>query len=87
MPDPRRHGQPAPQQRTHACVARACHAQVPRHQLMCRTHWFRVPADVRASIWLAYRPGQERIGNVSAAYLDAVAEAVEAVANRGRRPA
>jgi len=51
---------------------------------MCRIHWRQVPADVRASVWLAYRHGQETDGRPSPAYLDAVAAAVAAVARHGR---
>ena len=71
---------------TRPCAARGCPEQVPRRRLMCRTHWFQVPADVRASIWLAYRPGQESNGNPSRAYINAVTEAIDLVARHGRRP-
>lgn len=70
---------------THSCAARGCSAQLPPRLLMCGPHWRHVPADVRASVWLAYRRGQERDGRPSRAYLDAVSAAVDAVAHHGRR--
>lgn len=86
MPDPRPARGPSPHPAaTHACAARGCGTQVPRRLLMCRTHWSKVPADIRASIWLAYRPGQEHDARPSEAYLSAVTEAIQAVANHGRR--
>lgn len=69
----------------HECAARGCDEQVPRRLLMCRTHWRQVPADVRASVWLAYRRGQEDNGNLSRAYINAATEAIEAVTHHGRR--
>lgn len=71
----------------HECAARGCGEQVPRRLLMCRTHWRQVPADVRASVWLAYRRGQEDNGAPSRAYINAATEAIEAVARHGRRHA
>lgn len=72
---------PAPA--AHECAARGCGEQVPRRLLMCRTHWRQVPADVRASVWLAYRRGQEDNGP-SRAYINAATEAIEAVARHRR---
>jgi len=43
----------------------------------CRKHWYRLPEELRAAIWAAYRPGQGIDKNPSAEYLR-VAEAVRA---------
>lgn len=66
------------------CAARGCDRTVPRRLLMCCEHWRQVPADVRASVWLAYRRGQE-VDGPSRAYINAATEAIEAVTHHGRR--
>lgn len=35
----------------------------------CKAHWFALPRELRNKIWRAYRPGQERDMQPSAAYL------------------
>lgn len=60
----------------HKCAAERCKKQVARDLLMCRTHWFMVPADVRKRIWDGYRRGMD------AAYHTAVKEGVVLVARR-----
>jgi len=47
---------------------------------MCRDHWYMVPAGIRADIWHAYVPGQERLGTPSARYLSLARAAIAAVA-------
>jgi hypothetical protein len=71
-----------PKRDVRRCAARNCPEAVRPSILMCRRHWFMVPADIRSRVWAAYRPGQEKVG-VSAAsgdYLNAVRDAVDAVA-------
>ena len=41
----------------------------------CSSHWYKLPAAIRAKIWRAYRPGQEADKRPSTAYLDAAREA------------
>lgn len=86
MPDPRPNDGSSRPRTAHPCAARGCITQIPQRLLMCRPHWRQVPADVRASVWLAYRRGQEDNGP-SRAYINAATEAIEAVARRGRRHA
>lgn len=64
----------------HHCHARGCDVPVPRRLLMCGAHWRLVPRQIQAAIWRTYRPGQERDTQPSAAYLQAAAQAVVAVA-------
>lgn len=80
MPNAQASREPSPR----TCAARGCDRSVPRRLLMCRTHWRQVPADIRASVWLAYRHGQE-VNGPSRAYINAATEAIEAVAHHGRR--
>jgi hypothetical protein len=67
------------------CKALGCDRVIPSHLLMCREHWFGVPAAVRQAVWLAYEPGQERRDDASPAYLLAARRAVCAVAVRERK--
>ena len=64
------------QTRAHHCHWPGCDKQVPPAMWGCRTHWYALPAGLRASIWATYRPGQERNGTPSAEYL-AAARAVQ----------
>ena len=64
------------QTRAHHCHWPGCDKQVPPAMWGCRTHWFTIPAGLRARIWATYRPGQERNGTPSAEYL-AAARAVQ----------
>jgi hypothetical protein len=66
----------------HHCHAWQCGKHVPRALLMCRRHWFMVPAALRAKVWATYRRGRERDKRPSREYLAAAIEAVAAVAER-----
>lgn len=67
----------------HTCHARQCEREVPPKHLMCKRHWFMVPADIRRRVWLTYQEGQER-GEVapSEAWHEAADAAIEAVARK-----
>jgi hypothetical protein len=65
------------QTRKHACHWPGCTKQVPPAMWGCTTHWFRLPARLRARIWQSYRPGQENDLRPSADYLE-TAKAVQA---------
>jgi hypothetical protein len=43
----------------------------------CYFHWMKVPKFLRDKIWEAYRPGQERLGDPSEAYLKVAREVNE----------
>lgn len=66
----------------HLCHAENCQAPVPPKMLMCRKHWWMVPAPLRREVWRCYRPGQEIDKRPSAEYLDVMRAAIEAVAVR-----
>ena len=63
----------------HFCHAKACNIVVPPKRLMCKRHWFMVPADLRKAVWREYRPGQEVDKEPTAEYLEAAQKAVVAV--------
>lgn len=46
------------QSRTHHCHWPGCEKQVPPAMWGCKTHWFKLPANLRAMVWSTYRPGQ-----------------------------
>lgn len=73
-----------PQSRFHECHWLGCTKQVPPALWGCKQHWFRLPAALRARIWRAYRPGQEKDLRPSAEYIEA-AKAVQAWIT-GQRP-
>lgn len=58
-----------PQRRQHLCHWPGCSRQVPPAMWGCKAHWFALPRELRNKIWRAYRPGQERDMQPSAAYL------------------
>jgi len=53
----------------HFCHWPNCRTEVPPKLWGCKTHWFRLPAALRWSIWGAYRPGQEITKTPSREYL------------------
>lgn len=67
----------SPQTRAHDCHWPGCGKQVPPAMWGCKTHWFKLPAILRAKIWCAYVPGQEERLDPSEEYL-AVAHEVQA---------
>lgn len=69
----------------HTCHAKGCETEVPPKMLMCRPHWFSVPAELRRRVWKAYRPGQEEDKDPSPAYLAVMHEAIDAVARKEGR--
>jgi len=61
---------------THTCPARGCRRNLPDHLLMCKPHWYQVPAHLRRAVWDAYQDGAG-VGNVE--LLNAQADAINAV--------
>lgn len=53
----------------HHCHWTGCNASVPPAMWGCRKHWYMLPADLRARIFRAYRPGQEITKTPSADYI------------------
>jgi len=72
------------QTRLHECHWPGCSAQVPPAMWGCKKHWFALPQTLRAKIWRAYRPGQERDLHPSDDYVAAAKEVQEWITKRGR---
>ena len=62
----------------HRCHATRCPTPVPPSRLMCTKHWGMVPYQVQKVYW-AHRPKSGMEGVPSSLYLEAVADAIEAV--------
>ena len=76
---------------SHTCHAIGCQKPVPPSMLMCKPHWFMVPADLRSDVWRTYVPGQEITKTPTRAYCAAARAAEIAVAKKeaasaARRP-
>jgi hypothetical protein len=69
----------------HTCHAIACERYVPPTMLMCREHWWKVPAALRIRVWDTYRDGQCNTFDPTSAYCQAAKAAVIAVAEREGR--
>lgn len=70
----------------HVCHATGCETPVPPVMLMCRKHWYMVPAKLQRAVWDHYRHGQEIRKDPSPEYLVAMRNAIEAVERKeGRR--
>jgi hypothetical protein len=74
------------QTRSHGCHWTGCKRQVPPAMWGCKEHWFRLPAELRARIWKAYRPGQERTMTPSREYLDAARAVDDWIRDHGGAP-
>jgi hypothetical protein len=70
---------------TRGCAAIDCKMPVRGDELMCRPHWFMVPAAIRSFLMHRYQPGK-LVGRCADGTLMAPAvRAVEAVACREHR--
>lgn len=63
-------GHPGNHQSIPVCPVPDCADTRRRNQIMCRTHWFRVPKALRDRIWALVKKG------LSQEYLDARAESI-----------
>ena len=61
----------------HYCHWPGCTKKVPPAMWGCKSHWFKLPASLRAKVWATYRPGQEVTKDPSDKYLE-VANEVQA---------
>lgn len=41
----------------HKCPVAVCPVPVDDDMLMCRTHWYMVPAPLRTAVWTAWQDG------------------------------
>lgn len=68
------------------CYALGCQIIIPRHLLMCASHWAMVPRDLRASVYATFRAMEA--GDAIRPYILATARAQLAVAEaEGQQPA
>lgn len=63
-----------PQTREHECHWPGCTVQVPPAMWGCRSHWFKLPKNLRNKIWRSYKPGQEKDLSPDEAYIQAARE-------------
>ena len=69
----RHRGEP---KRPNPCPWPGCRKPVRPAYLMCRTHWYQLPARLRSRIWDTYRPGQTAL-TASPEYLAALRDALD----------
>lgn len=67
----------------HHCHWTGCTKKVPPAMWGCKTHWFKLPARLRARVWTTYRPGQEVTKDPSAEYLTVAREVQDWIAQTG----
>jgi hypothetical protein len=61
----------------HKCPVAGCPKMLPNRFLMCGAHWGKVPADVQAEVYSAWRSGA---GGGSERHREACAKAIRAAA-------
>jgi len=66
----------------HHCHWPGCERKVPPAMWGCKSHWFKLPARLRARIWATYRPGQEVSKTPSADYLKVAKEVQQWIASQ-----
>lgn len=57
------------------CPVPGCRAQIDPTRLMCRSHWYLVPKQIRDRVWATWRSGQ---GAFSTEHLETVRMAITA---------
>jgi hypothetical protein len=57
------------------CPVPGCHDQIDPSRLMCRSHWYLVPKQIRDRVWATWRSGQ---GALSTEHLETVRMAITA---------
>jgi hypothetical protein len=65
------------------CSWPGCQTTVPADMWGCRSHWFRLPRNIRTAIWAAYRPGQETTLEISDDYRRAFKAAQDWIREQG----
>jgi len=53
----------------HTCHWPGCGKVIPPAMWGCKSHWFKLPPQIRNAIWRAYVPGQEIDKNPSEDYI------------------
>lgn len=74
----------------HLCAmadVQGCARKIPHRLLMCPMHWRMVPKPTQTALWNVYRRADEEgRAKITKAYLAAVAQCVNAVAERLKLP-
>lgn len=70
----------------HICHAQGCTVEIPPRLLMCWRHWMKVPIPLRDAVWREYVPGQEVTKTPTREYLQAMRNAINAVAAKEGQP-
>mgnify|MGYP001589059526 CR=1 FL=1 len=70
------------QTREHTCHWPKCGKQVKPAEWGCKTHWFKLPKDLRHKVWTHYNIGQEIRGTPSRKYLDVAKEVQDWIASQ-----
>lgn len=73
------------QTRKHHCHWVGCDKQVPPAMWGCKTHWFKLPKQIRDEIWMTYVPGQEVSMTPSKRYLEAADRAEKWIREHGTK--
>jgi len=73
------------QTRRHHCHWPGCTKQVPPAMWGCSEHWFRLPYNLRAEIWVNFRCGQETDRKPSEAYLKTAMKVQKWIAEYGTK--
>jgi hypothetical protein len=89
---PRGHLAPLP--RADRCPIPGCHDQIDPTRLMCRSHWYLVPKQIRDRVWATWQSGQrafspehkEAVRKAIAACQAAVASMSQTAAEKGVPP-
>jgi len=71
----------------HECTAPGCSKMVSTRMLMCRHHWYRVPAHLRNAVWKTWNNGKVQEGYRAArqAAIDSLAPQPRAKASPFRK--
>jgi hypothetical protein len=72
------------QTRDHECHWPGCPQQVAPAKWGCYKHWMMLPAQLRAEIWNAYRPGQEVNWTPSREYVEVARKVQNWIKEHGR---
>jgi hypothetical protein len=59
---------------SHNCAAIGCTKMIPLAWLMCRSHWFSVPMQIRHRVWETVHAGGDPYVVAVQAAIDALAE-------------
>lgn len=68
----------------HDCPIEGCQVKVAAGKLLCSTHWWKVPIDMRARINVAWKGVQQNLAGAREIHRQAMKEAIAHVNNLAR---